>query len=68
MKVPPAALDKIFDVTIKSSGKVYKVPGDKTLTAALEEQGVKIPTSCEQGLCGTCKTPRGAGCSPARPG
>ncbi len=54
-KVPPAALDKIFDVTIKSSGKVYKIPGDKTLTAALEEQGVKIPTSCEQGLCGTCK-------------
>jgi vanillate O-demethylase ferredoxin subunit len=21
----------------------------------LEEKGVKIPTSCEQGMCGTCK-------------
>ena len=21
----------------------------------MDEQGVKIPTSCEQGLCGTCK-------------
>jgi vanillate O-demethylase ferredoxin subunit len=50
-----AALDTIFDVKIKRLDKVYKIPGDKTLTGALEEQGVKIPTSCEQGLCGTCK-------------
>ena len=28
---------------------------DKTVTAFLEEKGVKIPTSCEQGMCGTCK-------------
>jgi vanillate O-demethylase ferredoxin subunit len=25
------------------------------MTGALEEAGVKIPTSCEQGACGTCK-------------
>lgn len=54
-KVPPAALDKVFDVKIASTGAVYKIPGDKTVSAALEEQGVKIPTSCEQGMCGTCK-------------
>ncbi|MCI0466649.1 MAG: PDR/VanB family oxidoreductase [Beijerinckiaceae bacterium] len=54
-KVPPAVLDKVFDVKIASSGIVYKVPGDKTVTAFLEEKGVKIPTSCEQGMCGTCK-------------
>lgn len=54
-KVPPAALDKIFEVKIASTGAVYKIPGDKTVTAFLEEQGVKIATSCEQGMCGTCK-------------
>lgn len=55
-KVAAAALDTIFEVKIKRLGeKAYKIPGDKTMTGALEEQGVKIPTSCEQGLCGTCK-------------
>jgi len=54
-KVPPAALDKVFEVKIASTGAVYKIPGDKTVTAFLEEQGVKIATSCEQGMCGTCK-------------
>lgn len=51
-----AALDTIFEVKIKRLGdKAYKIPGDKAMSGALEEQGVKIPTSCEQGLCGTCK-------------
>lgn len=54
-KVPAAVLDKVFEVKIASTGTVYKIPGDKTVTAFLEEQGVKIPTSCEQGMCGTCK-------------
>lgn len=48
-------LDKVFEVKIASSGKVYKITGDKSVSACLEEQGVKIPTSCEQGVCGTCK-------------
>jgi vanillate monooxygenase ferredoxin subunit len=54
-KLAPAKLDKVFDVKIASTGKIIKIPGDKTVTAALEEKGVKIPTSCEQGACGTCK-------------
>jgi vanillate monooxygenase ferredoxin subunit len=54
-KVPAALLDKVFQVKIASTGAVFRIPGDKTVTASLEESGVKIPTSCEQGLCGTCK-------------
>jgi vanillate monooxygenase ferredoxin subunit len=54
-KLAAAKLDKVFDVKIASTGKVYKIPGDKTVAAFLEEKGVKIPTSCEQGACGTCK-------------
>jgi vanillate O-demethylase ferredoxin subunit len=55
-KAAAALLDKVFDVKIASTGATYKIPGDKTVTAFLEESGVKIQTSCEQGLCGTCKT------------
>ena len=54
-KLAAPLLDKVFDVKIASTGAVFQVPGDKTVTAFLEEKGVKIPTSCEQGVCGTCK-------------
>jgi len=54
-KAAAPLLDKVFDVKIASTGAVFKIPGDKSVTAFLEEKGVKIPTSCEQGACGTCK-------------
>lgn len=54
-KLAAPVLDTVFEVKIASTGAVYEIPGDKTVTAFLEEKGVKIPTSCEQGLCGTCK-------------
>ncbi|WP_315700647.1 MULTISPECIES: PDR/VanB family oxidoreductase [unclassified Bradyrhizobium] len=55
-KAAAALLDKVFEVKIASTGATFKIPGDKTVTAFLEESGVKIQTSCEQGMCGTCKT------------
>jgi vanillate monooxygenase ferredoxin subunit len=54
-KAAAALLDKVFEVKIASTGTVFKIPGDKTVAGFLEESGVKIPTSCEQGMCGTCK-------------
>ncbi|WP_311767797.1 PepSY domain-containing protein [Burkholderia sp. Bp9143] len=45
-----------FDVQLASTGRVYRIPGHKTVTASLAEYGVRIPTSCEQGVCGTCVT------------
>ena len=32
------------------------VPSGKTVLAVLQEQGIEIPVSCEQGICGTCVT------------
>lgn len=55
-KAAAALLDKVFEVKIASTGATFKIPGDKTVTAFLEESGVKIQTSCEQGMCATCKT------------
>ncbi len=40
-KVPDAILDKVFEVKIASTGAVFKIPGDKTVTAFLEEKGVR---------------------------
>ncbi len=45
-----------FDVKLASTGKVYRIPEHKTVTASLAECGITIPTSCEQGVCGTCVT------------
>lgn len=45
-----------FDVKVASTGRVYRIPAHKTITASLAEHGVRIPTSCEQGVCGTCVT------------
>nr|WP_284504625.1 PDR/VanB family oxidoreductase [Caballeronia sp. ATUFL_M1_KS5A] len=51
-----AANDAPFDVRIASTGKVIHVPAEETVVAALAAAGVRIPTSCEQGVCGTCVT------------
>lgn len=48
--------DRAFQVKIASSGAVYDVPADQTVVHALQEHGIEILTSCEQGVCGTCIT------------
>jgi vanillate O-demethylase ferredoxin subunit len=48
--------DKAFKVTIASTGATYDVPAEKSVAQALQEQGIEILMSCEQGVCGTCIT------------
>ena len=50
------ATDGSFEVKLASSGRVIRVAADTTVTAALAAEGVVVPTSCEQGVCGTCLT------------
>lgn len=45
-----------FDVTLARRGGTYGVPPDKTIVQALAECGIEVPTSCQQGVCGTCIT------------
>lgn len=51
-----------FQVQLASSGALYAVPSDKSIVDVLRENGVDVDTSCETGLCGTCKTRYLAGC------
>jgi vanillate O-demethylase ferredoxin subunit len=48
--------DRAFDVTLATSGRIVTVPAGMTVLKALAGQGVEIPYSCEEGVCGTCLT------------
>ncbi|MEW6022276.1 MAG: PDR/VanB family oxidoreductase [Pseudomonadota bacterium] len=48
--------DGSFDVKLASSGQTFTIPAGKTVIKILEEQGVVIPYSCAEGVCGTCLT------------
>lgn len=53
----PPKVDGIeFEVQLASSGRIVPIPKDKSVAKSLEEIGICIPTSCEQGVCGTCLT------------
>lgn len=54
--VAAAAGDGPFEVQVASSGRVVVVPVGTSITQALSDAGVFVPTSCEQGICGTCLT------------
>jgi vanillate O-demethylase ferredoxin subunit len=45
-----------FEVELASTGQVVQVQPAQTVVEALASIGVCIPTSCEQGICGTCLT------------
>lgn len=48
--------DGPFQVQLASSGRIVEVAATQSIAAALEQAGVAIATSCEQGVCGTCLT------------
>ncbi len=45
-----------FVVVLNQSGREFTVNPGQTLLKALVEQGVNIPYSCEEGICGACET------------
>lgn len=48
--------DQPFDVKLASSGRVLTVPAGRSVIQVLAEQGIDLPYSCEEGVCGTCLT------------
>lgn len=51
----PRDIEQAFEVSLARSGLTLQVPAGKTLLSVLRENGVPVPSSCEQGACGTCK-------------
>ncbi|MBC3485612.1 hybrid-cluster NAD(P)-dependent oxidoreductase [Pseudomonas sp. SWRI50] len=52
---PGQALDS-FTVRLARSGKAFTMSADQTVLAAAKKAGAVVPSSCSQGVCGTCKT------------
>jgi vanillate O-demethylase ferredoxin subunit len=50
---PPAGS---FTVELRRSGRSIVVTADKSILEALEQNGVRVPNSCREGLCRTCET------------
>ena len=43
-------------IEVQSTGQKINVTRDESIIDALARSGIEIPTSCQSGLCGTCKT------------
>lgn len=58
--VPVAAPSMVptdaFTVTLAKSGRTFQMSHDETILAAAKRAGAVVPSSCSQGICGTCKT------------
>lgn len=44
-----------FDVTLSKSGRVITVNASESILDAFKRSGVEVSSSCESGLCGSCK-------------
>ena len=57
---PPGAMTKpddvAFYVKLAQSGESYEVPVGKTILDVLRAHGHDVPSSCESGTCGSCRT------------
>ncbi|WP_434112381.1 2Fe-2S iron-sulfur cluster-binding protein [Paraburkholderia caffeinilytica] len=51
-----AGVRPAFSVRLARSGKSFTMSDTETVLAAARKAGVPVPSSCGQGLCGTCKT------------
>ena len=43
-----------FEIALSRSALTLQVPAGKTILQVLRDNGIKAPSSCEQGACGTC--------------
>lgn len=52
-----AGADSAFEVVVRSSGACLAVPPDQSVLQVLRAHGLRVPSVCEAGTCGTCLTP-----------
>ncbi len=54
--VSEAVEAKSFSVQFLKQGKSIEVRADQTVLSCAKKSGVRIPSSCASGICGTCKS------------
>ena len=50
------AADAVFRVTVQGQGAGFAAPAGEPLLNTLERAGLRIPSRCQTGVCGTCRT------------
>ena len=45
-----------FEVELAQTGSVLTVPADRSILHVVEQAGVSVLSSCQEGTCGTCET------------
>lgn len=55
-EAPACAGEHGFEVRFAKLGDVVQTKPGQTILAAAQQQGLRVPSSCSKGLCGTCKT------------
>ncbi|SHO64345.1 Ferredoxin-NADP reductase [Pseudoxanthobacter soli DSM 19599] len=53
---PKAAPARVFRVEFAKTRRVIECPEDMPVLEAARRSGVRLPSSCTKGLCGTCKS------------
>jgi ferredoxin-NADP reductase len=49
-------LSGTFEVELAQSGTTVTVPPDRSILEVLEDAGIQVLSSCQEGTCGTCET------------
>ena len=59
--IPQAVQGAAFTVSFSKQNRTIAVPAGQTVLAAAKRAGVRLPSSCSTGLCGTCKSKLSSG-------
>ena len=51
-----AALDGGYEIELAKSNLILKVPAGKSILDVVFEAGISVPSSCREGICGSCET------------
>ncbi|WP_048440544.1 PDR/VanB family oxidoreductase [Caenimonas sp. SL110] len=54
---PVASERKVFELVLAQSGLATQVSAEESVLDAIERLGMDHPSSCREGLCGTCEAP-----------
>lgn len=51
----------VHSIVLQTSGQTFSCRSDQTLLQAAQAAGLRLPSSCSNGVCGTCKTRKKSG-------
>lgn len=55
-KASSQGASRAFSVTLARSGISVEVPAERSIVDVLDERNIFVPTSCREGVCGSCET------------